>query len=84
MALALDDISTATLKVPPHSLEAERSVLGGLMLDEQAYDQISGLITAADFYRGDHRVIFRCMEAMAEQNKPLDIITISESLSAVN
>ena len=54
------------------------------MLDEQAFDHISGLVTADDFYRSDHRVIFRCMESMVEQNKPLDIITISEALSAVN
>jgi len=77
-------MNTATLKVPPHSLEAERSVLGGLMLDEQAFDQISSLLSAEDFYRSDHRIIFRCMQTMVDQNKPLDIITISESLNAVN
>ena len=83
MAIATDDISTAPLKVPPHSLEAERSVLGGLMLDELAFDRVSGVLGADDFYRGDHRIIYRCMISLVEQNKPLDIITISEALDAV-
>ncbi|MCB1646701.1 MAG: replicative DNA helicase [Pseudomonadales bacterium] len=83
VAIATDDISTAPLKVPPHSLEAERSVLGGLMLDELAFDRVSGVLGADDFYRGDHRIIYRCMISLVEQNKPLDIITISEALDAV-
>ncbi len=84
MAIASDDTSTLALKIPPHSLEAERSVLGGLMLEDRAWDSIAALITAEDFYRNDHRVIFRCMSDLAEQNKPLDIVTISESLDNVN
>ena len=76
--------TASLLKVPPHSLEAERSVLGGLMLDETAWDRISGIVNAADFYRGDHRTIFRCMESLVEQNKPLDVITISEALEGLN
>jgi replicative DNA helicase len=70
--------------VPPHSLEAECSVLGGLMLDEHAWDKISSTVTAEDFYRGDHRVIYRVMEDLVEKNQPLDIITIAESLDSVN
>lgn len=84
MATASDDTTAGLLKVPPHSLEAERSVLGGLMLDDNAWDSIAATVTAEDFYRGDHRTIFRCMVNLAEQNKPLDIITISESLNAIN
>ncbi|HIG41279.1 MAG: replicative DNA helicase [bacterium] len=88
MAIATDntssEASTLALKIPPHSLEAERSVLGGLMLDDNAWDNVSMIITANDFYRNDHRVIYRCMAELAEQNKPLDIITISESLDSVN
>jgi len=84
LAIASDDTSTLALKIPPHSLEAERSVLGGLMLEDRAWDSIAALITAEDFYRNDHRVIFRCMSDLAEQNKPLDIVTISESLDNVN
>ena len=68
------------LKVPPHSIEAERSVLGGLMLDSEAWDRISALVTADDFYRSEHRPIFRAMEWLISQNKPLDIVTLAESL----
>ena len=74
----MDDVSP--LKVPPHSIEAERSVLGGLMLDELAWDNVSGSLVAEDFYRADHRTIYRVMENLVERNNPLDIITISEAL----
>lgn len=70
--------------MPPHSLEAERSVLGGMLLDASAWDTIAGIVTADDFYRGDHRTIFRCMQNLAEQNKPLDVITISDALDDIN
>jgi len=84
LAFDNDDNQTASLKIPPHSIEAERSVLGGLMLDDQAWDRVAGLVTAEDFYRNDHRIIFRCMADLAERNKPLDVITISETLDGVN
>jgi len=84
LATAPDDNTTALLKIPPHSIEAERSVLGGLMLDDEAWDKVSGMLSAEDFYRGDHRIIFRCMFELIERNKPLDVITISESLDEVN
>ncbi|MFT7244919.1 MAG: replicative DNA helicase [Candidatus Azotimanducaceae bacterium] len=84
MAFDNDDNQTASLKIPPHSIEAERSVLGGLMLDDQAWDRVAGIVTAEDFYRNDHRIIFRCMADLAERNKPLDVITISETLDGVN
>jgi|TARA_B100001971_G_scaffold60985_1_gene56000 replicative DNA helicase len=84
LAIANYDTSTPTLKIPPHSIEAERSVLGGLMLDDRAWDNISTIITAEDFYRNDHRIIFRCMGDLAERNQPLDIVTIAESLQLVN
>ena len=74
---------TNSLKVPPHSIEAERSVLGGLMLDDDAWDSIAATLSAEDFYRADHRTIYRCMTSLVDQNKPLDIITISESLEEV-
>ena len=72
------------LKVPPNSIEAERSILGGLMLDENAWDSISSIVFAEDFYRGDHRQIFKCMVSLVGKNKPLDIITISEALDALD
>ncbi|MDG1204760.1 MAG: replicative DNA helicase [Pseudomonadales bacterium] len=84
MAIASDETTTLSLKIPPHSLEAEQSVLGGLMLDENAWDRLESIITADDFYRGDHRIIFRCMADLVATNKPLDIVTISESLEGVN
>jgi replicative DNA helicase len=77
----LDDLSP--LKVPPHSIEAERSVLGGLMLDDNAWDNISGALAAEDFYRSDHRIIYRVMADLVERNNPLDIITISEALEGI-
>ena len=78
MAIELDDHQN--LKVPPHSIEAERSVLGGLMLDSQAWDRISTLISENDFYRSEHRPIFRAMQWLVGQNKPLDIVTLAETL----
>ncbi len=77
----MDDLSP--LKVPPHSIEAERSVLGGLMLDDNAWDNISGSLAAEDFYRSDHRIIYRVMADLVERNNPLDIITISEALEGI-
>ena len=77
----MDDLSP--LKVPPHSIEAERSVLGGLMLDDNAWDNISGALAAEDFYRSDHRIIYRVMADLVERNNPLDIITISEALEGI-
>ena len=77
----MDDLSP--LKVPPHSIEAERSVLGGLLLDDNAWDNISGSLAAEDFYRSDHRIIYRVMADLVEKNHPLDIITISEALEGI-
>jgi replicative DNA helicase len=77
----LDEVSP--LKLPPHSIEAERSVLGGLMLDDNAWDNISGSLAAEDFYRSDHRTIYRVMGGLVERNNPLDIITISEALEGI-
>lgn len=71
---------TDTVKVPPHSIEAEQSVLGGLMLDDRAWDQIADRLGEGDFYRHDHRLIYRVMSRLAEQSKPLDVLTVSESL----
>lgn len=83
MATALDDSGTTLLKVPPHSIEAERSVLGGLMLNENAWERVSERIAAEDFYLSDHRIIYKCMMGLADNNKPLDIITVSESLESL-
>jgi replicative DNA helicase len=68
------------LKVPPHSLEAEQSVLGGLMLDNQAWEHIADLVNEQDFYRHDHQLIFRAIAALSADDKPYDVVTISDWL----
>ncbi|HFC53162.1 MAG TPA: replicative DNA helicase [Gammaproteobacteria bacterium] len=75
-----DDMEAAAeaLKVPPHSIEAEQAVLGGLMLDNDAWDQIADLLREEDFYRQDHRRIYAAMLHLAERNTPFDAITLSE------
>jgi replicative DNA helicase len=65
-------------KVPPHSLEAEQSVLGGLMLSARAWDQVADKISESDFYREDHRLIFRAIHDLHEASKPCDAITVTE------
>src|SRR5579863_7630170 len=77
-------MDTHMLKVPPHSVEAEQSVLGGLMLDNRAWDQIADRVQESDFYRHDHRLIYRVMARLIEQNKPLDVLTATEALREVH
>jgi replicative DNA helicase len=72
--------STDLVKIPPHSIEAEQSVLGGLMLDNRAWDEIADRVREVDFYRYDHRLIYRVMAKLSEQSKPLDVLTVSEAL----
>jgi replicative DNA helicase len=74
------DSATEALKVPPHSIEAEQSILGGLMLDNSGWDQIADRVTEEDFYRRDHRLIFRAVQRLAADSSPLDVITLSEWL----
>ncbi|RZQ54699.1 replicative DNA helicase [Pseudoalteromonas phenolica] len=78
--MAKPDHQVDTLKVPPHSIEAEQSVLGGLMLDNQAFDRVAELVVSQDFYTRTHKLIFEAMEKLVEQSQPIDLITISESL----
>src|SRR3970040_2432592 len=80
-AVALGGQSTAeALRVPPQSVEAEQSVLGGLMLEGQAWDRVADKITEADFYRKEHRLIFRAIRPLAEEGTPADVVTVSEWL----
>ncbi len=79
-AILTQDSSVEHLKVPPHSIEAEQSVLGGLLLENMAWDKIADIITEHDFYRHDHRLIFRSIAVLAETDKPRDVITLSEWL----
>jgi replicative DNA helicase len=74
--------SVEDLKIPPHSIEAEQAVLGGLMLDNNAWDQVADRVTETDFYRHDHRQIFRAIASLAERNQPFDVVTMSEWLES--
>ncbi len=73
----------ANIKVPPHSIEAEQSVLGGLMLDNNAWDTVSETVSEENFYRHDHRLIFRTMTKLVNNAQPLDVVTLSEELDRV-
>lgn len=73
-----------SLKLPPQSLPAEQAVLGGLMMDNQAWDSIADRIIAEDFYRRGHQLIFKIIAQLAEDQIPFDVITITEKLKAVN
>ena len=79
----VQDSATDALKVTPHSIEAEQSVLGGLMLDNEAWDQVSEIVAEDDFYRHDHRMIFRAVAELARLTKPFDVITLSEWMQDV-
>ena len=76
------DAKLAAIKTAPHSIEAEQSVLGGLMLDNQAWDAIAGDIISDDFYHRGHRLIFAAMSRLTERNQPIDLVTVSENLEA--
>ncbi|MGB3621064.1 replicative DNA helicase [Ketobacter sp. MCCC 1A13808] len=79
--LSLDaDMQSASIKVPPHSVEAEQSVIGGLMLDNQTFDDVSEITSDVDFYRRDHRLIFRAISQLAELGRPFDVVTLGEAL----
>lgn len=74
------DDTLELLKLPPHSVEAEQSVLGGLLLENEALDKIADILTGGDFYRHDHRLIYEHISRLIERNKPADIVTVAESL----
>jgi len=74
------DQSAERLKVPPHSIEAEQSVVGGLLIDNSAWDTVADVVSEGDYYRQDHRLIFRALSHLANSGSPLDIITVSEWL----
>ena len=79
-SIGVSDSPTERLKVPPQSVEAEQSVLGGLMLDNQRWDQIADKVHADDFYRKEHRLIFRAIAALCDESQPADVVTVSEWL----
>jgi replicative DNA helicase len=73
---------TDAIRVPPHSVEAEQAVLGGLMLDNTTWDAIADRIVADDFYRKDHQLIFAAIADLAERGEPSDAVTLSERLES--
>ena len=79
-----NDSSTESLKLPPYSLEAEQAVLGGLMIDNSTWDEVAEVAVESDFYRQDHRLIFRAIADLAEESKPYDVVTLSEWLDSRN
>jgi replicative DNA helicase len=72
--------ATDRLRVPPHSEEAEQAVIGGLMIDNSAWDQIADRLDADDFYRRDHRLVYEAIHALSEANSPADVVTLAEWL----
>ena len=74
------DRQVAQLRIPPHSVESESSVLGGLLLDNAAWDRVGDLLTEGDFYRYEHRLVFAAIVALINASKPADVITVFEQL----
>jgi replicative DNA helicase len=72
--------SNENLRVPPQNLEAERSVLGALMLDKDAIINVANLIRQGDFYKDDHNMIFEAMIELYEKNEPIDVLSLSNRL----
>jgi replicative DNA helicase len=74
------DQQLSGLRAPPHSMEGEASVLGGLMIDTEAWERVADRVTEDDFYRRDHRLIFRALQALADADQPRDVVTLAEWL----
>ena len=77
----VSDPQVESLRMPPHSIEAEQSVLGGLLLDNAAWDRIADFVSEDDFYRYDHRIIFQHIVKLINATRPADVITVYESLT---
>jgi replicative DNA helicase len=78
-----DDLAVDQLKLPPHSIEAEQSVLGGLLLDNEAADRVGDVLSAEDFYSEAHRLLYRHTTQLIAEGKPADVVTLSEALASV-
>jgi len=84
LSLVNNDPQLDAIKLPPHSVEAEQSVLGGMLLDATAWDKVADLIGSQDFYRNEHRIIYQHIERLCDQARPVDVITVAESLESHN
>ena len=85
MAARIDNRSRGAgdgLRLPPHSIEAEQSVLGGLMLDATSWDQVADRVAGDDFYRRDHKLIFEAVAGLIERSQPCDAVTLSGHLES--
>ena len=78
------DSQVAALKLPPHSIEAEQSLIGGLLIDNAAWDRIGDVVRETDFYRDDHRRIFRHIGKLVQMGRPADVVTVYESIEQSN
>jgi replicative DNA helicase len=76
------DRETTALKIPPHSIEAEQAVLGGVFLDKDAWIKVIERVYEEDFYRKDHRIVFQAIAALDDEGKPFDIVTVAEWLES--
>ena len=80
----LNEVSPASgsvaLRVPPHSVDAEQAVLGGVLIDNGAWDRIADVVTAAHFYRSDHRAVFDAVASLCDEGRPCDAVTVAERL----
>ncbi|HET7547427.1 MAG TPA: replicative DNA helicase, partial [Usitatibacter sp.] len=74
------DAQIESLRLPPHSVEAEQAVLGGLLLSNASWDRIGDIVSESDFYRADHRTLWRVITKLVEENKPADVLTVAEAL----
>ncbi len=77
-----NDRAVAQLRIPPHSLEGESSVLGGLLLDNGAWDRVADLLNDSDFYRYEHRLVYAAIGKLINASKPADVITVYEHLQS--
>lgn len=76
------DESINKLRLPPHSIEAEQSLLGGLLIDNEALDKVADVVSVSDFYRQDHQIIYQHIHQLIERSQPADIVTVGESLES--
>ena len=67
-------------KLPPHSVDSEQSVLGGLLLHNQAWDSVADILNTNDFYQASHRIIYDAIVTLLEHDKPADILTVKEQV----
>ena len=74
------DPQMGAIRLPPHSVEAEQSLIGGILLDNSAWERVADLVTGADFYRDDHRRIYNHIGKLVDLGKPADVVTVFESL----